>query len=219
MNGPEASSVQNKIAAILGRKGAGKSRMLRELLKKEPRILLWDPLGEHSWCPNRITDLGRLDAFFYWTRQREKFAARFVSLSAPEDSFDSVCEMVYRRGRLAFGVEEVALISRPNYLPEGFDRLVRLGRHRAVDILWTSQRAGEVARRLTAQTDVFIIFRHTEPRDLGAIAERCGIEVEARVRQLGTHEYLVWDVERGVVEDVQSPEAGPIFEPSSDKSE
>jgi hypothetical protein len=198
--------VQNRITASLGRKGAGKSRMLRELLEKEPRIVLWDPLSEHAWCPNRITDLARLDSFLYWTRQREKFAARFVPLTTLEDCFDSVCDMVYRRGGLAFGVEEVALISQPNYLPEGFDRLVRLGRHRAVDVLWTSQRAGEVARRLTSATDVFFIFRHTEPRDLAAISERAGSEVADRVSRLGLHEYLVWDVERGVVENAESPE-------------
>jgi DNA helicase HerA-like ATPase len=192
--------------------------MLRELLEKESRIILWDPLSEHSWCPNKITDLPRLDSFFYWTRQREKFAARFVPMSALEESFDSVCDMVYRRARLAFGVEEVGDISKPNYLPDRFDHLVRLGRHRAVDILWTSQRAGEVARRLTAQTDEFIIFRHTEPRDLEAISERCGDEVEARVRQLGPHEYLVWDVEKGVIEDAKTPEVRTESGPSPDKS-
>ncbi len=198
--------MQNKITGILGRKGTGKSRMLRERLKSESRIVLWDPLGEHVWCPNRITDPARLDAFFGWTRKREKFAARFVPLAAPEGSFDAVADMVYRRGRLAFGVEEVAMISNPNWLPEGFDRLVRLGRHRGVDLLWTSQRAGEVARRLTAQTDVFIIFRHTEPRDLDAIQERCGVEVRDRVSQLEVHEHLVWDVEKGVIERAEAPE-------------
>jgi ABC-type cobalamin/Fe3+-siderophores transport system ATPase subunit len=197
--------VQNKITAILGRKGSGKSRMLRDLLGKEPRIVLWDVLGEHNWCPNRIADLAQLDGFFSWTRKREKFAARFVPLNALESTFDPVCDMVYRRGHLAFGVEEVAMISQPNWLPEGFDKMVRLGRHRVVDILWTSQRAGEVARRLTAQTDVFIIFRHTEPRDLDAIADRCGSEVRDQVSQLREHDHLVWNVETGAVENAELP--------------
>jgi DNA helicase HerA-like ATPase len=193
--------------------------MLRELMEKEPRVLLWDAMGEHAWCPNKITDQARLDSFFYWTRGREKFAARFVPVSTLEGTFDSVCDAVYRRGGLAFGVEEVALMSQPNYLPEEFDKLVRLGRHRAVDIFWTSQRAGEVARRLTAQTDVFIIFRHTEPRDLDAIAERCGRDVSDRVSRLGLHEHLMWNVEKGAIENAETPAIWAESELSSDKSE
>ena len=94
---------------------------------------------------------------------------------------------------------------------------MRLGRHRAVDILWTSQRAGEVARRLTAQTDVFIIFRHTEPRDLDAIADRCGREVSDRVSRLGLHEYLTWNVETGEIEGMNSTEVRAESEPSSEE--
>ena len=85
------------------------------------------------------------------------------------------------------------MISQPNWLPDGFDRLMRLGRHRAISMVWTAQRMSEVARRLTSATDRFVLFRHTEPRDIEAIAQRCGIEVADRVARLGQHEMLEWD--------------------------
>lgn len=210
--------MQNKIIGILGRKGSGKSRTLRELLESEPRVMLWDPLGEHRWCPNRMSDLMRFASFTRWSRKHERFAGRFVALQGLEKSFGLVCDEVYKRGRLTFGVEEVALVSKPNWLPDGFDRLVRLGRHRGVNIAWTSQRAGEIARRLTSATDVFIIFRHTEPRDLDAIAERCGVEVRDRVTRLGLHERLVWNAETGEIEGDDSARVQPESESSSNET-
>jgi len=85
------------------------------------------------------------------------------------------------------------MISQPNWLPPGFDKLCRLGRHRAISIAWTAQRMSEVARRLTSATDRFFLFRHTEPRDIESIQQRCGVEVADRVSRLGLHEVLIWD--------------------------
>lgn len=189
--------MQNQIIGVVGRKGSGKSTVLREIVEGAPRLVLWDPLSEHRWCPNRIEDLTRLDEFFWWSRHHNKFAARFVAQSDLEDAFTTIADLVYQRGHVVFGIEEVALISQPNWIPEGFDRLVRIGRHRAIDIVWTTQRAGEVAWRLTAATDIFVLFRHTEPRDIDAIDERCGAEVAGCVNQLGMHDRTVWDALTG----------------------
>jgi hypothetical protein len=39
-----------------------------------------------------------------------------------------------------------------------------------------------------------VLFSQTEPRDLDAIAARCGDEVAHKVAQLGRHDYLTWDM-------------------------
>ena len=186
--------MQNEIIAIVGRKGSGKSTALRRLMEPLPRIVLWDPLGEHKWCPNPIQSTERLRKFFRWARGQEKLGARFVAHSNLAEAFDGFANVVYQTGWLVVGVEEVPMISAPNWLPDGFDRLVRLGRHRGIDLVWTAQRMSEVARRLTSATDRFLLFRHTEPRDIEAIAQRCGIEVADRVSCLGQHEMLEWDI-------------------------
>jgi hypothetical protein len=87
-------------------------------------------------------------------------------------------------------------------LPGQFDRLVRLGRHERVSMVWTAQRMVEVARRLTAATDYFVLFSHTEPRDLDGIAERCGAEVARQVAELPRHGRVVWNVVEGRTESV-----------------
>jgi hypothetical protein len=51
-----------------------------------------------------------------------------------------------------------------------------------------------VSRTLTSATDVWIFYSQTEPRDLDAIAERCGREVADQVAGLGLHDSFSWDV-------------------------
>ena len=103
---------------------------------------------------------------------------------------------------MLFCVEEAPLVCKAGYLPPAFGKIVRTGRHRGIDLLWTAQRASEVSRTLTSATDLWILYSQTEPRDLDAIAERCGREVTDRVAGLGLHGSFTWDViEREIMPD------------------
>ena len=95
---------------------------------------------------------------------------------------------------MVFVVEEAPLVCKAGYMPPAFGKLVRTGRHRHLDLLWTAQRASEVSRTLTSATDIWVFYSQTEPRDLDAIAERCGREVAHQVAGLGLHDSFVWDV-------------------------
>jgi hypothetical protein len=191
-------AAQAVIVGIAGRRGSGKSTMARRLLERCHRLVIWDPMAEHSWCPNRLSSPVRLERFLMWADPQDAFAARYVPEHADlVGEFEDVCELVFDFGRLVFGIEEVPMLCTPGALPGQFDRLVRLGRHERVSMVWTAQRMVEVARRLTAATDYFVLFSHTEPRDLDGIAERCGAEVARQVADLPRHGWLVWDAVEG----------------------
>ena len=86
-------------------------------------------------------------------------------------------------------------------LYSNYDRLVQSLLDRHIDIAWTAQRAAEVPKTLTALTDLWILFSQVEPRDLSALADRCGREVADRVAGLGLHDFFVFDaVSHEVVE-------------------
>jgi hypothetical protein len=53
-----------------------------------------------------------------------------------------------------------------------------------------------VSKTLTALTDIWILFSQVEPRDLTAIADRCGREVADRVAALGLHDFFFFDAVR-----------------------
>ncbi len=192
-----AVAVQNNVYGIAGKRGSGKSTVLKALAATAPRVLVWDLLGEHRWCPNRLRDARDITRFIAWAHGRERFAARVVPEDGGDETFDALCDLAYREGRLLLVVEEVAMVSKPNWLPASFDKIVRLGRHRGVSVAWTTQRLSEVARRLTSTTDAFLLFFHHEPRDVEAIQQRCGVTVADTVSRLGRHNFVSWEVATG----------------------
>jgi hypothetical protein len=198
------SDVQNRIVGLVGRKGSGKSTRVATLLKYVPRIFVWDPMGDHSdLLPDVFEGIDmELEEYFEQARRVKTFACGYVPEGDPEKEFNEVCELVYIHGRMLFVIEEVPLVCKAGYVPSMFGRIVRTGRHKGIDVLWTAQRAAEVSRTLTAMTDVWVFFSQTEPRDLDAIAERCGREVADKVAGLGLHDSFVWDViERKIIQD------------------
>jgi hypothetical protein len=188
------TEVQNSIVGIVGRKGTGKSTYLHELLRSCPRFVVFDVMAEHvSQGHNRLESRAQLTHFLKWSRNQLTFASAYVPGGDLGEEIEEVSRLVYARGQLCFACEEVPLYTYPGYMPPLLGKLVRTGRHRQIDIVWTAQRAAEVPKTLTALTDIWILFSQVEPRDLGALVDRCGREVADRVAALGLHDFFVFD--------------------------
>jgi hypothetical protein len=188
----------HQVVGLLGWIESGKSTMLRKLLRKAPRIVVFDPNDEHGWVPNEVRDPDELDGFFAQVRGKNTFAVRYIPESEGDDElakeFSEVSRSVFAQGDLCFAVEEIPLLAGAGHMPGAFARVVRQGRHQGVHVLWSGQRAAEVPRTLTAQTRLFFLFAQYETLDLKALGERCGPEVEDRVSKLGLHGMICFDV-------------------------
>lgn len=202
---------QNRIIACAGRKGSGKSTKAREILEQIARLFCYDTMGEHRWIPDTFEHLDAAIVYLMETHKWDSFMGRYIPESDDEEAdFSEVCEVVYDQGNMMFAIEEVVMLGcTPNYAPKKFKKIIRLGRHRNIDMLYTTQRLGECPRMLTAATDVFILFAHSEPRDLDTISERCGIEVAKKVAKFQDHDFLVWDV--ATKKEVLSVDCGSII--------
>lgn len=189
------TEVQNRIVGIIGRKGSGKSTYVRELLRYCPRFVVFDVMGEHAppTAKNRFEKSSQLKRFLKWSRQQPTFACAYWPTDDLGEEIEEVARLIYARGHLCFACEEVPLYTLAGSMPPLFGKLIRTGRHQQIDICWTAQRAAEVPKTLTALTDVWVLFSQTEPRDLSALADRCGRDVADRVAGLGLHDYFVWD--------------------------
>lgn len=200
---------QNKIIGIVGRKGSGKSTIFRKIIERSPRIFIFDSTGEHHFIPakNIFHSLDGVNRFLAYTSTQDQFAGSFIPEVELEESFEQIALWIYEQGGMTLAVEEIPFLCTPNSVPPALDRIVRLGRHRWVNLVYTGQRMAELARRLTAATDVLILFQSTEPRDIEGIADRCGNEIAQQVVGLPEHGYLIWDaITRKVLKTNQLPQ-------------
>lgn len=202
--------IQNRIVGIIGRKGEGKSTELEKLLSSLPRIIAVDPNGEHDWLPNEIDSLDQLREFFRWAGKRKLWAANFVPGEEIEEDVSEASRIIFNSpGHCAAAFDEITEYCSAGHAPKPFSRLVRRGRHRQIDIFYTSLRFAETPRRLTAQTDRFILFQQAEPSDLDGIAKRCGRDVADLVAHLGAHERIIWDARGGLIDPSNVIEIAP----------
>jgi hypothetical protein len=197
------TEIQNRIVGVVGRKGSGKSTRVHDLLRYCPRFVVFDVMGEHAAQDgNQLESLASLARFLKWSREEQMFAATYVPSGELDEEIEEVSRLVYARGHLCFVCEEIPLYAQAGYMPPLLGKLVRTGRHQQIDIVWTAQRAAEVPRTVTSLTDLWVLFSQTEPRDLSALADRCGRDVADRITGLGLHDYFLWDaVTHGELED------------------
>src|SRR5713226_4708758 len=134
---------QNRIVGLAGRKGVGKSTKAREILEQCQRLFIFDTMGEHRWCPDSFNELDKATIYLMESHTYEGgFMARYIPEADDEDmEFAEICSEVYEQGNMMFAIEELAMIGcSPNFAPKKLKRIVRLGRHRNIDMLWTTQR-------------------------------------------------------------------------------
>jgi hypothetical protein len=213
---PPQIEQQNRIIAIAGRKGSGKSTLAREeILPRQKRLFVYDTMGEHRWIPDSFEEQDKAVIYLMESFTYESFMARYIPESDDEaQDFAEVASMAYDQGNMMFAIEEVVMLGcSPNYAPPKLARMIRLGRHRNLDLLYTTQRLEETPRLLTSQTDIFILFAHTEPRSLDRIQERCGPEIARKVAAFQGHEFLIFDVNQK--KEVSTVDCGSIVLPLS----
>ena len=188
---------RNVVIGCVGLRGSGKSTALREIVCCRPRLVVMDVMGEHRFG-EIVSDIEEGFEVLNIVQNRQKFALTIQ----PErgnlaDVVDAICDYAFEIGNLTLALEEVPHYATATAMPDGFEVLARMGRHRHVDLIYTGQRFAELPRRLTATTDYFVLFGQREPRDLDALAERVGWEVAERLERLPLHGRVVYDVVAG----------------------
>lgn len=187
---------RNKIIGLVGLRGSGKSTALKEIVCCRDRLVVIDPLGEHRF--GHVADLDEGLDVLGLVADRECFAITIQPGRGDlESAVDVIFETCFEIGDLWLAIEEVPHFATASWMPEGLDMLARMGRHRGVSVVYTAQRFAELPRRLTATTDVFVLFAQREPSDLQALAGRVGRDVAERVERLPLHGRIVYDALAG----------------------
>lgn len=184
---------ENVIISIMGRKGSGKSTLVREIVNSGdfPRVFVLDTNGEY----------GVEDGFQVFhnvgagaramVRVRNKPEFRLSLRDKDTGRLIRLLEVAFEIPDTLVIIEETHFYASPSFLPEELSSLVRLGRHRAISQIYVSQRPSGLNRNLTSQSDFIVTFRQTEPRDILWLAQVAGGGAED-VRTLPDYKVRVW---------------------------
>lgn len=192
---------KTEIITVLGQRGSGKSSWVKKKLPAIPRFLLWDTLGEYAGF-DMFTD--RAELFRHVSeRQAGIFQCVFNCLEETEaEAFDWICELAAAVENVCLIVEEVDTYATPSVIPGSLRKLLKIGRHYGVSMIFVSRRPAEINRLITSQSQRFVCFRMFEPNDIRYLSSVIG-PAAAELKDLPILHYLDWRhgvIERGAIQ-------------------
>lgn len=181
----------NSIFFICGRKGSGKSTLVRAIMMEFPRVFVLDTLGSEG-APEFevVTGLqAGVDAIVDAVH-RERF--RISLRSASTDDLLAMVPVIETVPDCLLVVDEASFFCSPNFLPDELSSVLRYGRHNEISQIYVARRPSEIHREVTAAADLVITFQHHEPRDLAYFKAIGGEEFSEKVRSLPRFRTAVW---------------------------
>lgn len=181
--------LDNDVFAFFGRKGSGKSYLVKQVIREYPRVIVIDSLAEYDKGFDVFE--GKRDCITAMRDVSDQPKYRLALRCLPvEDNLELIDYMYEFPGALIV-VEETSLYTKSNFLPEPIAKLVRYGRHREIDQFYIARRPSEVARDITAMADLVVSFQQREPRDVKYLRETAGDTADL-VQHLPKYKCMVW---------------------------
>ena len=146
------------IETIIGKKGTGKTTLAKHLFncRKYHFGVIVDPLNQFSDYPFvDFKNILHTDLFL---------PVRAVITDT--DDFKELCRLLPYKANLTLLVDEIDMFDSAKLCLVNFMRLINYSRHYHIDIITTSRRPANISKNLTSQTDIFYVFKMTEPADL-----------------------------------------------------
>jgi DNA helicase HerA-like ATPase len=184
--------MRNVIGTILGRKGTGKSWLVREILTEFPRVLILDTVAEYGAKDGAVIADGFAQALSALEEADGSDAFKISIRLVNEQHALAIAEIVWEFRNVLFVVEEASAYLKPQAIPDPFKRLVLMGRHRGISQLYVAQRPARLHRDLTTQSDFVVTFQQHGSTDIAYLADVFGDDAKL-ARELSTelHEIMV----------------------------
>lgn len=174
---------ENTIIFVAGRKGSGKTTLVRAIADESPRVFLLDTLGTEGEPDFRIVN-GLHDCVDAIVRAADEPRFR-ISLRCPStDDLLSLVPVIETVPDCLLIVDEASFYCSPNYLPDELSSVLRYGRHNRISQIYVARRPSEIHREVSAAADLVVTFQHHEPRDLAYFRALGGEEFSEKVRAL-----------------------------------
>lgn len=195
-----------KIIGVWGGRGSGKSTRTKELIAKNNRLIVIDPIGDYE-KEARFTGYKTMRGLLTAIKKNWNKGFRLVltvprgtdpktQLEILSDALFTIQKPYYDgkdKRKLTVVVEEMSLCYPEKTLgaaERNFMELINLGRHYGVEIIGVSQRIAEVKKNFVGNAAEHYFFRMGTAVDYDAALRQIGREHQATIKGLQTHEYL-----------------------------
>ena len=152
---------------ILGSTGSGKTfltcQFIRSIEKRFNRIILVDDLMQFRDIKNFIV-CETLEKFIQKIINKKEFKLilRFESLIDYENAF----KVLWLIKNYLLVIDEISLFCSCYDISESLRNIAQRGRLKNISLIYNTQRAGDINRKLSSQTEFIISFRLQESNDL-----------------------------------------------------
>ena len=175
------------MTAVLGKTGTGKSLWTKLYTQNNDRLLVFDPQASFEnieWLNHEMI----FDAFDETGEIREE---KFRLGAFEFESLETFANTAFVTGENLLVLEESSQIfEKARALPQWANRLTFMGRHKAVSMLVTAQRAASIPIDLRSQISRVISFRQTEKSDMKWLEEFFDKSQQAQIAALPNGECL-----------------------------
>lgn len=182
---------EKKVILIIGKRGSGKSYLANRLLADRDRIFIYDCMGDFQqgvlFEYNQFAELSK----FWKSCYKNQFRIIYRPLW-PAPQLQVPAGLAWQLGNLCFVIEEAAECCQPHQVTENLAKLVRMGRHRNIEVVAITQRPYELDIMFRSQAKEIYVFNTTEPRDRDWLRKVVGAEVENKLDQLKQYEHITW---------------------------
>lgn len=158
----------DRVVAVLGASGSGKTTYMRGLIEGRDRVILMDPTRDKGFA-----DWGVHVETFAELVDKATRAERFrVVWSAPPQtalSLDAASHLARQLEDCTLAIDELHLYCTKQLIPPTFAYLCLVGRHEGVSIVGTTQRPALVHNNFLSQAQRWVVFRLMMEDDLDAV--------------------------------------------------
>lgn len=174
---------QNNIISIFGRKGSGKSILLKSAVKNCRRLLLIDPMSEYNngYVTYDLNDmLNKIE--------REYFRIIFRPLS--EDDYNNAIYAALAVKNMTLAIDEIDLYCNSYYMSEPLRYCIQYGRHFNISIIAVSRQPNRVRGDITSQSDFILSFETHGYNDKKYLQSFAGDDIRGLISNLQQHNFI-----------------------------
>lgn len=186
------NNTEKKVTIVIGKRGSGKSYLVKKMIADHRRLLVYDIMSEYTggivFGPETIREFAA-----FWRHVYKKDFRFIYRPVQPKQEIDYLARLVFALGNLTFVVEEIDSICTAYDLPETFSRIIARGRHRNITLIGVTPAPFGIHRDLTRQAKEIYVFSTNEPRDRIYLRNLLGQEIDSKLDALEQYQFIKWE--------------------------